>query len=292
MNNFVILDLEWNGAYYKGTDSFINEIIEFGAVKFDENFKIIDCFSELVKPKISKKIKRLTKITNKELSKGRKYRDVLENFRKFLGNCILLTWSTSDIIALIENNKIFINNDRIPFLKKYIDLQKYCEICLGKEKQGSQMGLNKSVELLGINDGEYNFHRALDDSFLSLECFKKLYDRKKVESLIQDCTKDEFYDKLTFKNVILCDLDNPIIDKNDMFISCEQCSKKAEQTTEWQFKNKSYRANFYCPNCDIEFQGRIQFKLKYEGVSVIKKIYPICEENSEENQNINDAELQ
>ena len=64
------------------------------------------------------------------------------------------------------------------------------------------MGLNKSVELLGINDGEYNFHRALDDSFLSLECFKKLYDRKKVESLIQDCTKDEFYDKLTFKNGI------------------------------------------------------------------------------------------
>lgn len=288
MNNFVILDLEWNAAYCKSTDSFINEIIEFGAVKFDENFKIIDCFSEIVKPKITKKIsgriKKLTKITNQDLSKGRRYKDVLESFRKFLGSCILLTWSTSDIIALIDNNKLFLQTDKIPFLKKYIDLQKYCEICLGQEKQGTQMGLNTSVELLGIDDEEYEFHRALDDSLLSFECFKRLYDRKKVSSFIQDCTKDEFYNKLTFKTVIICDLENPIIDKNDMFFECEQCQTRAEQLTEWQFKNKVYRANFRCPNCDNEFQGRIQFKLKYEGLSVMKKVYSISEEVPEENQ--------
>lgn len=31
--NIVILDLEWNGAYSRRLHGFINEIIEFGAVK-------------------------------------------------------------------------------------------------------------------------------------------------------------------------------------------------------------------------------------------------------------------
>ena len=33
--NIVILDLEWNGAYSRRLHGFINEIIEFGAVKLD-----------------------------------------------------------------------------------------------------------------------------------------------------------------------------------------------------------------------------------------------------------------
>ena len=34
--NFVILDLEWNGTYSRRLKGFMNEIIEFGAVKVDE----------------------------------------------------------------------------------------------------------------------------------------------------------------------------------------------------------------------------------------------------------------
>lgn len=46
--NFVILDLEWNGTYSRRIKSFINEIIEFGAVKVDEQLHIIDTFEALV----------------------------------------------------------------------------------------------------------------------------------------------------------------------------------------------------------------------------------------------------
>ena len=35
----IILDLEWNTAYYPKQSRFINEIIEFGAVKLDENLE-------------------------------------------------------------------------------------------------------------------------------------------------------------------------------------------------------------------------------------------------------------
>ena len=38
----MILDLEWNTAYSKSEGQFINEIIEFGAVKLNEKLKVID----------------------------------------------------------------------------------------------------------------------------------------------------------------------------------------------------------------------------------------------------------
>ena len=37
--NFVILDLEWNGTYSRRLKGFMNEIIEFGAVKVDKYYK-------------------------------------------------------------------------------------------------------------------------------------------------------------------------------------------------------------------------------------------------------------
>ena len=38
--NIVILDLEWNGAYSRRLHGFINEIIEFGAVKLDAQLNL------------------------------------------------------------------------------------------------------------------------------------------------------------------------------------------------------------------------------------------------------------
>ena len=37
---YVILDLEWNGTYSRRKQGFINEIIEFGAVKCVVVFKL------------------------------------------------------------------------------------------------------------------------------------------------------------------------------------------------------------------------------------------------------------
>lgn len=54
--NIVILDLEWNGAYSRRLHGFINEIIEFGAVKLDAQLNITDRFSCFVKPQVTKKI--------------------------------------------------------------------------------------------------------------------------------------------------------------------------------------------------------------------------------------------
>ena len=65
--SYIILDLEWNASYSTRLHGFVNEIIEFGAVKLDESYQIVDTFSVMVKPKIGKRlngtVKKLTGIS-------------------------------------------------------------------------------------------------------------------------------------------------------------------------------------------------------------------------------------
>ena len=104
---YVIFDLEWNGSYSAKVGGYINEIIEFGAVKLNENMEIIGQFSVLVRPdltkKLSSKVKSLTSLTNEELKKGYPFQYAFSKFQKFAKNCIVMTWSTSDIATLQSN---------------------------------------------------------------------------------------------------------------------------------------------------------------------------------------------
>ncbi len=275
--SFVILDLEWNGTYNRRLKGFMNEIIEFGAVKVDENLTIIDTFEALVRPqvgkKISGKIKTLTSITNEELEGGLQFMQVISLFKKWAGDAVFMTWGTSDILALIENCRYFCGNERIPFLNRYVNLQAYCEKMLDYDTT-KQMGLSTSAQLLKINEDGFDHHRALGDSLLSLRCFQKLYTSDSLDFFIQDATTVEFYSKILFKTVTICDLSNPLINRSDMQFSCDVCGRRAHRTSEWQLKNKSYRANFVCHHCHREFCGRVQFKLKYEGMVVKKVVLP------------------
>ena len=179
--SIVILDLEWNGAYSKRLHGYINEIIEFGAVKLDQKLNMTDRFSCFVKPQVGKKISSiisdLTSITDAHLSDAMPFLQVMSRFRKWAGNCVIATWGTSDILALIENCRYFGGLDTVPFLQKYVDLQVYAEQKLeadGKE----QMGLSKAAELCGVDESQLDHHRALDDSVLTAMVLEKLYDRE------------------------------------------------------------------------------------------------------------------
>ena len=273
---YVILDLEWNGTYSRRLKGFINEIIEFGAVKVDEHLNIISTFSHLVRPqigkKISGKIKTLTHITNEQLSShGMHYLQVVSRFRKWMGDAVLVTWGTADILTLIENCKYFCGNGRIPFLRRYINLQSYCAGEVGED--GKLLGLSNLAERLGIDQDDIEHHRALDDSLLTLRCMRKLYDSRKLKSQIQVANK-QFYDKITFKTIVVCDLSHPLIQRKDMLFNCDCCGRLAHRESDWVLKNKSYRASFLCRNCKNRFYGRVQFKLKYDGLTVRKNILP------------------
>lgn len=287
---FVILDLEWNGVYSKRIKKYINEIIEFGAVKIDENMNIVDKFSMLIKPQIGKKIcgkvEELTHISNDELTNSNNtFLHAAKMFKDFSRECIILTWGITDISTLIENYDYYLKTKRLDFLESYINLQSYCEHCLDRVDPSKQMGLSAAAELLNIEYGHDNLHRALDDSMLSYECFKLLYNKEKIKSFIK-LADEEFYNRIAFKNVMITDLKNPLINKKELSVNCSKCGKKAGLVGNWTVKNKSFRGKFHCKHCEYDFYGKVQFKLKFDGVQVKKAVFEIPKEKEETKQDL------
>ena len=275
--SYVILDLEWNGSYSNKLHRYVNEIIEFGAVKVDEELNITDTFSMLIKPqkkkKLCSKVRELTKITNEELKeRGVPFLEAVEKFTEFSQDSILMTWSTSDIHALIENYSYFTGDVRLPFLKKFCNIQTYCEKCLDLHNKACQLGLSTCAELLGVEFSQDSQHRAFADAELSLRCLKSLIDKKPLDGFIVDASDNSFYDRMTFKTHFITDINSNEIDRKKMRFRCDCCGKPAKRITDWKLRNKSFSAEFLCRHCGRNFIGRVAFKKKFNEVDVKKKI--------------------
>lgn len=285
--SFVVLDLEWNGSYSSKEHRFVNEIIEFGAVKTDDNFNIVDRFEMLITPQIGKKlcskVKKLTKITNEELkANGCTFMHAVSEFKKFCGDSVLATWGTSDILALIENYMYYAHKRELPFLTSYCNVQEYCEKCLSISDKASQLGLSVCADMLAISFDEEEQHRAYADAELTLKCMKHFINDYTIESFIKDATSHEFYDRLLYKNHFITDINSPEIDKRSMRFCCDVCGRQATRQANWKIKNKSFTAPFLCKKCGRKFTGKVSFKKKYDGVIVRKRIVEFVEKSAEE----------
>mgnify|MGYP001633656452 CR=1 FL=1 len=68
---FVVMDLEWNGAYCRQTRGYFNEIIEIGAVRLDGGLRPDGEFHAVIRPQVSSElssiVRDLTSITPEEL---------------------------------------------------------------------------------------------------------------------------------------------------------------------------------------------------------------------------------
>ena len=277
--NFVILDLEWNTAFSARRERFINEIIEFGAVKLDENLKEIGTFQQLVKSQVAKeltgKVKELTRLTKEQLnSEGVPFSRALRLFKHWVGSdCVLLTWSDTDLHVLLDNCRCFTVYQTIPFLSSYCDLQYYVQNRLHTASK-QQLGLKAAAELLGAKIDGVDLHRALDDSRLSAAVLRKCYEAEGFQGFVRDALAKEFYERLEFKNYIISELDSPYIEQRELQFVCEQCGRPAKRSTPWAFHNKAFRAAFECRRCGVKFRGRVQFKKTYDSVVVKRVVQP------------------
>ena len=268
---YIIMDLEWNNSFNKATQKFMNEIIEIGAVKLDENLNQVDTFSELIKPVISKKlrsrIKTLTNISNEDVKAGRPFEKVVEDFAEWIGeDSVVMSWGDTDIRTLLTNCKWFMKKNSIDFIKKYADLQKYCQCFINMENV-QQAGLSYAATCLEIDPDRFPHHRALDDSLLSAECLKKVFDENKLSEFIKNCDYD-FYARLLFHPYVIKNKNDPLIDKNLFNCFCEICGGKVQTVKKWKFMNQSFRGVFYCENCDREFRVTLRVKKFYDYIDI------------------------
>ena len=277
---FIVMDLEWNNTYAKKTNGYINEIIEIGAVKLDEDLENTDTFSCIIRSQISRKlrgsVKQLTHLTNDDISSGFPFTKAFSMFRKWIGNgeTVILTWGDGDIRVLLDNFKYLNGIKVIPFLDTYCDLQKCFQKYI-KGNKGQQAGLLTAAEKLGIDPEMYIHHRALGDSMLTAEIFRRIYHTGYVEPEFIKCD-EEFYSRLLYKAKIIRNIDNPLVDKKRLNHVCEACGNQCSQTTKWKFHCQFFRANFYCPECDLNYTVGVRFKKLYDEVE-FRKIVSVKE---------------
>ena len=291
--DYIVIDLEWNGSWSKKAHGYFNEIIEVGAVKVDEQMRIVDEFRAAIKPVVSKKLSTivtdLTNITAEELEDGTTFTGMMRQLAKWMGKepSTVLTWSTTDLLVLMENCRYFYNRQEIPFLKNYMDFQVYAQQRMGIDTS-QQLGLARAGEMLGIPEDDMSLHRALDDSKLTAAILQKVYDKESFVSAILP-VDEEFYKRITFKSTIIKDLDDPLVKRSELCFNCPECGQNLKRKGTWRFRSRAFCAEFSCRKCQKKFTGRVQYKLKYEGVEVKKKlneILPKVEEPAEETASV------
>ena len=276
---YIVIDLEWNGSYSKKAHGYFNEIIEVGAVKVNERMQIVDTFRAAIKPVVSKKLSTivtdLTNITAEELEDGTTFMGMMRQLARWMGNepSAVLTWSTTDLLVLMENCRFFTGRQEIPFLQNYMDFQVYAQQQMGVDTS-QQLGLARAGEMLGIPEDNMSLHRALDDSKLTAAILQKVYDADSFVSAIMP-VDEEFYKRITFKTTIIKDLDDPLVKRSELTFDCPHCGKNMKRKGSWRFRNRAFCAEFSCRCTELRYTGRVQFKLKYEGVEVRKKLTEI-----------------
>lgn len=285
--NYIILDLEWNNTYCKKKKGFLNEIIEIGAVKLNNNLQVIDTFDILIKPQLGKKlhtrVKELTNITNDDINTGIPFSQAMSNFRKWVSHekNVILTWGDTDVRVLIENFRYFNGIGFIPFLSNYVNLQKYAQAFMNISK-AEQIGLSAAAEKLGLNPADYSLHRALDDSKLTADLFKIIYNEQMLSSYTLVCD-NSFYSKITFKPKVITDINSPLVDKSKMRCMCDNCGSNCERISDWRIINQSFRGIFYCKKCKRKIRFTIRFKEYYDRVDIKTSTVPFFEKKEVKN---------
>lgn len=285
---YVVMDLEWNNTYAKKTSGYINEIIEIGAVKLNSELDCIDEFSCIIRSQIGRKlrgsVKKLTNLTNDDISTGLPFTKAFGIFRKWIGEepTVILTWGESDIRVLLENFSYLNGIRSIPFLKYYCDLQKYFQHTQdGSSEQ--QPGLITAACKVGIDPELYTHHRALGDSRLTADIFELIYNSENFKKEIVTCD-GEYYARLLYKPKIIKNIDNPLIDKKRLEHYCDTCGKLCKPVTPWKYSCQFFRATFTCEECETTYNVRVRFKKRFDKVDYKKIVTVVGNDGDDEEE--------
>lgn len=289
--HYIILDMEWDSAYNKSLSRFINQILQIGAVKLDENFNIVDTFERNVRSSFSNRVSgrfaSLTGITNEVMRCGLPFDKAVDDYNSFVGtNTVTMTWSKSDLYTIVENEKNLLDNKKF-YIEKYLDLQVFIqnEMRLLGFECNSQISLSNAAQQLGVSAENYDLHTAKDDSLLAAQLLKKYYNKERFEPLLKDAQNPEFYNRLTFKPYYISDMNSEYVNKEDFNFVCDNCNTQVKRVSKWHFKNRNFTAVHVCPDCKKKYIGRVCVKKTYDNIVVKKKLSEYKEKPKEENGN-------
>lgn len=195
--HYIVVDLEWNqplshtsSAYRKVGDRLMFEMIQIGAVKLDESRRMLGSFNRLITPehymKLHPRIRRITGITQEDLSDAPRFLEAYERFVSWCGDdYVLITWGGDDISVFQQNIDFFRPREK---LATFYDLQRlYCAL---EEHNQERRGLKAAMELYGVRESEeHPFHSAVDDAYYTARVFQRFPNAKDVLQFPQEAKK-------------------------------------------------------------------------------------------------------
>ncbi|WP_050182781.1 exonuclease domain-containing protein [Domibacillus robiginosus] len=180
--NYIVLDIEWNAS--KWNPHHLEEIIEISALKVSSaTLDVIDVFSSRVKPveRLTSFTKKLTGITQQDVSSAPRFPQVLQKFKTFLGTeeSCFVAWGKEDFRFLKKECERYSLSSLD--LSSYIDILPILQFGLYDTFKGNTPSLTKTMEIFQIEaDGQA--HNSFDDSMNTLKVFRYLHGKLDVHA--------------------------------------------------------------------------------------------------------------
>lgn len=298
MENYIVLDLEWNQSAEgkeEAVEHFPFEIIEIGAVRLNDAMEEMDSFRCLVTPqvypKLHEKIWEVTHLEEKVL------REEGENFEaaigKFLAWCkeepVFFTWGSMDLTELQRNMAFYKISNPFPKPFLYYDVQKLYSLLYGDGKE--RQSLDTAVLEQGLEE-DRPFHRAMDDAHYTGRILKHM-DFQKVKAYrsvdyyrLPENKEEEIY--LVFpeySKYISRSFETKheaIKDKTVTDLICCKCGRMLRKTVRWFSANqKIYTALGCCP-VHGNVKGKIRMRKAEGGKTYVVKTMRLMGEGGAE----------
>ena len=289
--NYIVFDLEWNQCPYgkeRENKRLPFEIVEIGAVKLDQDRKVIDSFHEIIRPVVYRKLhyhtKEILHIDKKDLDNGIPFSKGIRKFLKWCGEEFMFcTWGPSDLIEMQRNMKFY----KLIYLLKgpirYYDAQKLFGLVYDGTR--SSRSLEYAIDHLKMAKDE-NFHRALNDAVYTAEIFACLPMDVVEKNYSIDCyqnpkNKSEeilavYEDYSKFISREFKTREDAMKDREVVSTYCFFCGKPAKKKIRWFTVNqKTHICLALCQEHGY-FRGKIRLKKtdegKYYAIKTIKKV--------------------
>ena len=270
--NYVIFDLEWNRFTRAVKVRCPDEIIQIGAVKYNENMECVGSFRKFITPVLYKKmeptVEKLTGLTISSLkSDGIPFADAAYDFVKFIGDdSVLMSWGSQDAEILRKNCGYFCKELPLDFLKQFVDVQRYVTHILA-DGGNNQIGVKNAADKLAIDYEESKLHDALVDAEISGKVFAKIFNKEKIKKYIVDASAKS----TSFKDVPITDMNSKLIDKSVFKIRCPECGRAIRKHYTWKLSGNKFVSCQSCRRCKKRYVCSVEVLKSYGNVIKYKK---------------------
>ncbi len=270
--NYIIFDLEWNRFTKAVRVRCPDEIIQIGAVKYNEKMELIGSFKRYISPVLYRKmeptVEKLTGLSISFLKKeGIPFEKAAKDFKDFIGeNAVIMSWGSQDANILRKNCTYFCKEMPANFLTRFVDIQRYVTNILS-ESSNNQVGVKTAADKLKIPYEESKLHDALIDAEISGKVIAEIFDSNKLNKYIVDASSKSN----SFKDVPITDLGSKLIDKSVFKIRCPECGRQIRKHNAWSLNGSKFVSCQTCRRCRKKYFCSVEILKSYGNVIKYKK---------------------